>query len=88
MPPPFSSATPVAFRLLPAAGGGLEPASPAAPLHSQKKLAPPAVRAVELCDLPSVLMNLVLLAADGSACSYKFAVENFEVIPGAFTLRH
>lgn len=57
-----SSATPVAFRLLPAAGGGLEPASPGAPLHSQKKLAPPAAEA----PVPTNLLSKILRAGEGT----------------------
>ena len=47
----YSSATPVAFRLLPAASGVVESPGIAAPPHSQKKLGPPAVSFPQFCNL-------------------------------------
>lgn len=57
-----SSATPVSFRPLPSASSAVDIPSPAAPLHSQKKLAPPAAEAPQ----PTNLLLKILRAGEGT----------------------
>ena len=72
-----SSATPVTFRPIPAASGGVEASSPAAPPHSQKKLAPPAVRALEPHTVQHTEPSIIAFVAGRSAGTDESTVEDF-----------